>query len=109
MRQVRLRDGSTSRRAASSVSSRVAVGAEGVAPRVLGSPGGRRHGVDLEHRVVGTVDLDVEPDVEQVLVVRRGQAGGDHVGVVAGSSPSATAMVDMIPVSFTSSCIVPSR
>ena len=42
------------------------------------------HRVDLEHRVVGPVDLDVEPHVEEVLVVGRGQTRRHHLGVRAG-------------------------
>ena len=68
----------------------------------------RGHRVDLVDLVVGPVDLHVEPDVEEVLMERRRQAGGDHAGVVPRVA-AATAIVDMIPGSFTSSCMVPSR
>ena len=76
--QRRLRDGSTTRRASCSVSSRVATGAEGVGPRVVGRRAAPALGVDLVDRVVGPVDLDVEAHVEQVLVERRRQLGRDH-------------------------------
>ena len=63
----------------SSVSSRVDRLPERVHPRVVG-PGRHALGLDLVHLVDRTVDVEVEPGVEHVLVVRRGDADGDDVG-----------------------------
>ena len=84
MRQVRLRRASTAARLQLTLQQRRRR-AERVPPRILGTSrraGGHR--VDLVHLVVGAVDLHIESDVEQVLVVGRSQARGDHPGVVSG-------------------------
>ena len=86
MRHVRDRDGSTLRRAANSVSSSVVVRLEGT-PHGVPVPRRRRHRVDLEHGVVGVIDLDVEPHVEEVLVDGRSQAGRHQARVHTGVSP----------------------
>ena len=72
------RPASVSRRASVSVSSARRVLAERVEPRVVGA-GRHPLGVDLVDLVLGTVDVEVETRVEEVLMMRRGHAFGDHV------------------------------
>jgi hypothetical protein len=65
----------------------------------------RHLGLDLLGAVLGAVDVEVEPDAEQVLVHWRDYALGHRRGVRAGLAGGMPC--DMIPVSLTSSLDVP--
>ena len=91
----------------------------GVEPRVasrrnafrhgLSGPGGSARPRPRSTSLTGAVDVEVEPGVEQVLVVRRGDAGARSTFANSGCVPGSIAIGDTMPVSFTSSWMLPSR
>ena len=82
---------------------------EGVPVGVVAAPRGSARDVDLVDRVGVAVDVQVEPDVEEVLVVARAATPGATSGRVAPRlARPGTPAVSRMPVSLTSNWIVPS-
>ena len=109
MRQLRLRDGSTSRRAASSVSSKVVVVPKTLPHGFPSVPGGPAPTASTSKTALSGPSTSTS----RRTLNRCWWYGAARPGAIMRAwgpgSPFATAMVDMIPLSLTSSCMVPSR
>ena len=105
-RQNRAESGLVLRRAADSFGSGVA-SAKKALPCGFSGPGGHAPRVDLLDGVGLAVDVEVEPGVEEVLMIRGVQPRRD-LGPVSGRLARLQGRVFTIPVSLTSIWIVPS-